>query len=147
MRVSPVARKSKALAELEAKFQVMLLVSPVFAAIAVLVTVNRPLRVAFVSGLVPLKVPVTATESTVAKTVLARSGSTTVSVPLVLRTALVSVIPALDESPLPTVMTGVSLVAATVTVKVATAEVAEPSLTDMSKIRVPVVVGLSLLLL
>ena len=147
MRVSPVARKSKALAELEAKFQVMLLVSPVFAAIAVLVTVSRPLRVAFVSGLVPLKVPVTATESTVAKTVLARSGSTTVSVPLVLRTALVSVIPALDESPLPTVMTGVSLVAATVTVKVATAEVAEPSLTDMSKIRVPVVVGLSLLLL
>ena len=49
------------------------------------------------------------TLSTEAVTVLERSASTTVSVPLAAMTALVSVMPAAAESASPTVMSGMSL--------------------------------------
>ena len=92
--VSPLARKSKALALPELKFQARLPLAPLSALMAPLVTVSIALRAALFSGLAPAKVPPVLTDSTVAVTVSERSASTTVRVPLVVITALVSVMEA-----------------------------------------------------
>ena len=81
------------------------------------VTPSIALRAALLSGLVPLNVPVffTVTLSTMAETVSEPSPSTTVSVPVVETTASVSLTPAVAPSPLPTVMSGASLLPVIVT--------------------------------
>ena len=121
MRVSPTARKSKD-SPPEANDQSS--VPPV--KLTDIIAARSALEI----GLVPAKVPVTATESTAAVSASARSLSATVSVPLSARPASVSARSELSVSAWPTVTDGRSLVPVMVTVTSRVA-VAEPSLAVM----------------
>ena len=90
------------------------------------VTDRKLFRIALVNdaGRLLAPVPLTATESTAAVTLLVRSASLTVNVPLLVKPALVSVKP--TESG-PSLMTGASLVPVMVTVTVSVSESGVPS--------------------
>ena len=108
-------------------------------------TVSMASKLALLT-LKPVVVPLATTLKVLAATVLLTSRSITLSVPAAVSLAFVSVRVTLALSPLPMLISGVSLVAETVTVKVAAVLVARPSLAVTLKTRLAAV-GVSLLLL
>ena len=108
------------------KFQVNVSVNSVLSRMPVGVTVRKLFRIALVSdaGTLLAPVPLTATESTAAVTLLVKSASLTVKVPLLVKPASVSVKP--TESG-PSVMTGASLVPVMVTVTASVSDNGVPS--------------------